>query len=306
MGSWNIEVLIPTYNNLHELQECIAGLQQQQYKSFRAIVCIDGSTDGSKEWLEAIAAEVAFPLLILEHPDGKNHGRNPTRNLALPHLQAQYLCFLDSDVVPSPQLLAEHLRLLQQHDDRGVSVGDIRYTNARQNAWAAYTQTRGKNKYPDGTQIPYYYLTTGNCAHATEYFLRLGGQDAHITRYGGGDTEYAIRLYKAHTLPVFFNARAFGESEMNKSLETALQQMEEFGRTNLHYIQHKHPDVEEIFGLSLLKGKSLHSRFLRLLMHKPLAALCAYLVPYLPAAVSNTLLNYCVITRIAAGWKKGK
>ncbi|MBL7999282.1 MAG: glycosyltransferase family 2 protein, partial [Candidatus Kapabacteria bacterium] len=296
----HFDIIIPTYNNLAELQECLRGLEHQSLRGFRAIVCVDGSTDGTLEWLQA--TEFGFHLLVLTHPDGKNHGRNPTRNLALPHMNAEYLCFLDSDIIPSPDLLVRHKQQLDRCDC--VSVGDVRYTNSDTNLWAAYAQTRGKNKFNHGDEIPYYYLATGNCAHRTQHFTTIGGQDPIITRYGGGDTEYALRLHSATGIPVYFNKEAYGTAEMNKDLPTALRQLEEFGETNLHYIHTKHPQETDIFGLRIFTGRTLAANILRLLLRLPLGMIES-IAPILPLQLAIKFLNYSVLRRIYRGWLKG-
>ena len=294
------DVIIPTYNNLSELKECLHGFTQQTLTNFRVILCVDGSTDGTQDYLNSTS--FLFTHIVVEHPDKLNHGRNPTRNLALPYITAKYICFFDSDIIPNAELLAEHYKQLTQCNC--ISVGDVHYTNTATNLWAAYAQSRGKNKYQHGDNIPYYYMATGNCAHNAQYFVALNGQDPQITKYGGGDTEYAIRLHKQFHQPVVFTQHAFGTSEMNKITEQALQQMEEFGKVNLPYIHKKHPDVPQIFGLQILQSTTFRHWCIRLFILKPLAHLLETLLPLLPRVVALRALHYCVMNRIVVGWKK--
>jgi glycosyltransferase involved in cell wall biosynthesis len=46
-----VAVITPTYNNLPELRQCLKALSQQTYTDFVAYVCVDGSTDGTLEYL---------------------------------------------------------------------------------------------------------------------------------------------------------------------------------------------------------------------------------------------------------------
>jgi glycosyltransferase involved in cell wall biosynthesis len=301
------DVIIPTYNNLDELKECLDGFTIQSIKNFRVIVCVDGSDDGTQGWLQM--QSYSFIMLVLEHPDKRNHGRNPTRNLALNYLDSEFLCFIDSDCTPHPHLLEEHLRILQQYEPC-ISVGDIRYTNTTKNTWAWYAGRRGKNKYNDGEIIPYYYVTTGNLAHKTSLFVTLNGQDELMTRYGGGDTEYALRLYSLFRLPVVFNARAYSHSEMNKTLETALQQMTQFGANNLHYIEQKHPSEKKIFGLEIFYGKGIKELLIKFLLLLPLSGVLQRISTIIPAnstgliaKCKELLINYLVMQSIYKGWR---
>ncbi len=296
------DCIIPSYNNCDELRQCLQGLEGQRHKDFRAIVCVDGSTDETVAWLSDYRP--SFELLVCEHADRLNHGRNATRNLALPHLQAPYLCFLDSDLVPHASLLEEHASLLSRRDC--ISVGDVRYHSADTNVWADYAQTRGKNKYKHGDEIPYYYLATGNCAHRSTLFSELDGQDPLITLYGGGDTEYALRLHQRFHLPVLFNARSVAYGEMQKSLAEALNQLEQFGKLNLRYIHRKHPQEYDVFWLGRFEDRSLGAAIFRSLLQPRVSAVVQTLVPLIPSSLRRILINYCVLTRIYKGWVAAK
>ena len=92
------DVIVPTYNNINELKQCLSGLESQTFKDFHVFICVDGSTDDTMKYLE----ETSLNLIIktLTHPNYENKGRNPTRNLVLPHLKSQYIFMIDSDVRP--------------------------------------------------------------------------------------------------------------------------------------------------------------------------------------------------------------
>lgn len=306
--TYQFDVIVPTYNNLDELKECLSGLAQQTVNNFRVLVCVDGSDDGTQDWLQTQV--YPFAMIMLEHSDRQNHGRNPTRNLALSYLDSEFLCFIDSDCIPQPCLLEEHLKALREYNPC-ISVGDIRYTNTQENTWAWYAGRRGKNKYKDGDLIPYYYVTTGNLAHETALFVMAKGQDDLMTRYGGGDTEYALRLHALRKLPVVFNARAYCESSMNKSLDTALEQLTQFGANNLHYIELKHPQEKKIFGLDVFYGSGIKERVMKFFLTLPLGGVVQYLANYIPsvksgklAKLKELLINYLVMQSIYKGWLK--
>lgn len=296
--STTFDIIIPTFDNADELQRCIEGIAQQTFRSFRVLICIDGESPRVRELVASL--HVAFDYVAVGHPDNAHRGRNATRNLALPHLRAPFLAMLDSDIVPAPTWLEEHYRILRHREC--VSLGDVRYINAAENPWARYLQSRGKNKYCDGQQVPYYYLATGNLAMPTRYFVALGGQDERMYQWGGGDTEFALRLYKAYCLPVLFNARAVGYSNMNKKLSEALEQFRIFGRENLPYIVARHPDERRIFGVGYLRGTRLRDRLLRALALSPLPRLLLRLVPNRIAYLERAIIHFAVFCAIAEGW----
>ena len=97
-------IVIPTYNNLDELRRCLAALDRLENRDFEVLVGVDGSTDGTRDFLESYAPK--FPFYHLYHPGGVNQGRSATRNLALGQLSGKYTLFLDSDMEAAPDLLA--------------------------------------------------------------------------------------------------------------------------------------------------------------------------------------------------------
>ncbi|KXB97506.1 MAG: hypothetical protein AA908_06520 [Chlorobi bacterium NICIL-2] len=298
--SWTFDVIIPTYENAGELQRCLDALEQQTFGSFRVFICIDGESAAVRQLLAG--RRLPFAHHIVSHPGNEHRGRNATRNLALPYLEAPFLAMLDSDVVPAPEWLAEHYRLLC--DRECASVGDIRFLDTAENVWARYIQHRGKNKYCHGQQIPPYYLTTGNLALPTRFFQALGGQDERMRGYGGGDTEFALRLEKTFSVPVIFNANALGYSTMNKTLAQALAQMEEFGAVNLPLLLSLHPEERRIFGLKYLLGQRWFDRVLRSIARSELAEWLLRLLPFPVASVERAIVHFAVFSAIARGWER--
>lgn len=96
-----VSVIIPTYNRIELLREVLDSLAQQTYPSdrFEVIIVDDGSTDGTKE----IAAD-AFPF-ALRYFWQSNQGDAIARNLGVQQSQADFLVFLDDDILVEPGYL---------------------------------------------------------------------------------------------------------------------------------------------------------------------------------------------------------
>ncbi len=292
------DVIIPTYNNRDELKQCLDGFKKQVFTDFRILLCVDGSTDGTLEYIRQ--SKYPFQIKILTHPDHKNHGRNAARNLAIPHLIAKYLMTLDSDVVPSENLLNAHYAFLKNTDC--ISAGNIVFTNRKSNAWADYYSTRGKYKFKHGSEIPGMYLTTGNVAFQSKYFIQIDGQDADMDQYGGGDTEFAWRMEQTFHLPVRYNQEAQGFSDMNKSLPEALQQMYHFGAVNLHYIRNKHPEFKSLFRFDLIESPQIHHRLLRWIFNFPWNIILQPSLQWMPAFVRRKCIHFLVFFQMYHGY----
>jgi glycosyltransferase involved in cell wall biosynthesis len=295
-----IDVIIPTYNNIEELKKCMQGFYNQTFTDFRLLICIDGSTDHTETYLRS--TEFPFPLKILTHPGRVHRGRNASRNLAVSHLRASILVTLDSDMVPDDHLLEQHFRLVS---DRGcVSQGQVIYTNRNTNSWADYIQTRGMNKYKDRESLPPYYLTTGNMAMPARYFIELRGQDASMIHYGGGDTEFAYRLHRTCNLPVIVNTKAVAFSVMNKDLNGAMKQMEEFGAVNLPYIRKIHPQFEKLFQIYILESNAAHYRLLRIFLNEFNQKICLYCSKQFRGRFRRICIHFLVIYSINQGYRQ--
>ncbi|MEY5047504.1 MAG: hypothetical protein RLZZ175_863 [Bacteroidota bacterium] len=285
-------VILPTFNNKFEIINCLKSLNNQTFKDFEVIICVDGSTDNT---IEAIEIEnFNFNYKILQHPDKQNHGRPSTRNLGIFNAQTEYTLLLDSDNEADVNLLFEHYKILSKHEC--ISVGDIIYKQS--DDWSNYLYARGKGKYKHLDEIPFQYLNTQNVAIKTQYLKEVGGLDANITGYGGDDTELSYRLYKRFNLPTIYNKKALANGSLNKTFNKALNQMYEFGNTSLKYIHKKHPNFTEIFNIKLIENKAINiflaNPIFYYFINKTYSSF--------PLKIKNLLIHYMVFYKICKGY----
>lgn len=294
-------IVIPTYNNLSELKGCLAALAALPGEDFEVWVGVDGSTDGTWEWLQQ--ARYPFSCTALQHPGGTNQGRAATRNLALPHLNGRYTLFLDSDMEAAPDLLSAHQAVL----DRGaVSIGAVRYRNASDNPWVAYTASRGVAKYPGGAEVPFHYFITPNTALPTAWLRAVQGFDPAISRYGGEDMELGYRIHRAYQPPFVFNDRAAVETTQPKQLHEALAQLREYGATGLVYITRKWPELDSVYWVARCKSRRWKDRLFEALTRQPFRGLAHALLRICPRAWQHILISYLVISYVHEGYRTGK
>ena len=300
-GGYAADIVIPTYQNLAELRVCIDWLRRQDRSDFRVLVCVDGSTDGTDAFL--VAVSTSFPLLTLTHPDGRNHGRAAARNLALSHLQADHVLFLDSDMRLAPDGLRRHLEVLD--GSPSVSIGDVVYLNRSENVWARYLTTRGKHKFAPGSRVGPLEFHSSNTALRTEDYLAVGGFDKALSEYGGEDTDLALRLAKERGSTFIYNAAARAEAVEDKSVDTALAQLRRYGATNLRAIRRKLPGPPAPFWIDRLQYPRVQDRALRALMN-PLSDVAAQaLLRWGPFALQRRALDYLVLRNVWRGYAEG-
>ena len=229
----SVEVVVPTFNNLHELKACLASLRAQTRRWLKAYVCVDGSNDGTVEYLEALA-QSGNPIEVLAHAGNENRGIAATRNLPLERLDAEYVWYVDSDMVLAPDALEAHLALVESM--ACASQGQVTYGNASQEPWAGYLETRAHHRSPDRAVLPFRWLSGANLLIRTAQVLELGGFDPRFRGYGGEEFDFAYRLEKLSAGPLINNRRAVATTIERKSIARALTQFEEYGATNLHLL----------------------------------------------------------------------
>lgn len=90
-----LSVIIPLYNNVLYIQDCIDSLYRQGIddSDFEIIIIDDGSTDGGGEFADKIAAK--YVNISVFHQ--ANQGTGEARNTGLSKAQGEYLHFVDPD-----------------------------------------------------------------------------------------------------------------------------------------------------------------------------------------------------------------
>lgn len=95
-----VSVIIPVYNALPYLAECIVSICNQTYRKLEIIAVDDGSTDGSSELLDEIAGKDSRIKVVHKENGGVSSARN--KGLELAH--GEYISFVDSDDTLEPDM----------------------------------------------------------------------------------------------------------------------------------------------------------------------------------------------------------
>ena len=109
-----VSVVIPTYNRKTVLLESIASVQQQTFADLEILVCDDGSTDGSREAVHAIAAADSRVRWL----PGEHCGYPGTvRNRGIRAASGEWIAFQDSDDLWLATKLEKQLAVLSAAPD---------------------------------------------------------------------------------------------------------------------------------------------------------------------------------------------
>ena len=136
----SVSVVRPTFNRRERLARVLRSLEQQTFEgAFEAVVVSDGSTDGTGDLLAS--ADLSLDLVVLEQ---QNSGPAVARNRGIETAKHDLILFLDYDVVPAPDLVAEHVAAHQRADgERLAVIGPmLSPEDAVYSPWGACQQSR--------------------------------------------------------------------------------------------------------------------------------------------------------------------
>src|SRR3954451_16196462 len=100
-----VSVVAPTYNRAHGLPAFVEPLLREE-ALHELVLAVDGSRDGSVEWLRA-KAEADPRVKALELP---NRGAGRARQAGIEAATGDVIVLLDDDVIAEPGLVAGHAR----------------------------------------------------------------------------------------------------------------------------------------------------------------------------------------------------
>lgn len=107
-----ISIIIPHWNGIDVLSECLESLKKSTYQNKEIIVVDNASTDGSQEWIK----ENHPDIILIENY--QNHGYAGGCNRGVSTAKGDWLLFLNNDTIHEPDWL-EHLA------DAATSQNDI-------------------------------------------------------------------------------------------------------------------------------------------------------------------------------------
>ena len=112
-------IIIPVYNCKNYLPMCISRIRAQTYPGYEIILVDDGSTDGSGQLCDSLAAENASTH-VFHKPNG---GASSARNMGMEYANGRYLLFVDSDDTLEPDCLETVLAAMQSGTDELTVYG---------------------------------------------------------------------------------------------------------------------------------------------------------------------------------------
>lgn len=293
-----ISIIIPTYNRINNLKRVLCALEKQTFplNDFEVIVVSDGSSDGTIEFLNQLHSP--YQLVPIQQA---NQGPAAARNRGIAQAKGEIILFIDDDVIPEPQLVAEHARLFAEQGDGIVVLGPmLTPPDAVLSPWVAWEQDMLAKQYeamnagqwtPTGRQF-----YTGNSSIFRYHLLEKGGFDPEFKR--AEDVELAYRLEKLG-LRFCFNPQAAGYHYAQRSFDSWMAIAYAYGVNDVIFHQNKGQN----WLLPTIKNEFFQRNiFIRILSnlcvdHPGRVKLMTSLLK--PVAFSSYRLNLKKITRMA-------
>jgi glycosyltransferase involved in cell wall biosynthesis len=126
-----ISIIIPTYNEKNDLENCIESLGAQTFTDFEIIVIDDGSTDGTLEILKNLKRSLPnFKFAKQEHK-----GAGAARNMGASFAKGEILVFVDADMTFDEDFVKELTEPIIKGNTKGTFSKEEMVSNW-ENIWA--------------------------------------------------------------------------------------------------------------------------------------------------------------------------
>lgn len=114
-----ISIIVPVYNIMEYLPRCVESLRQQTYENLEILLVDDGSTDGTGELCDTLAA--GEERIRVFHK--KNGGSSSARNFGIEQAKGAYLGFVDSDDYVDKEMYALLYEAIKTYHVKAAQIG---------------------------------------------------------------------------------------------------------------------------------------------------------------------------------------
>lgn len=207
-----LSVIIPSFNRKPILLRALQALCEQDMPAtrFEIVVADDGSSDGTREAVEAFAAQHPPPQApYIRCSSAPNQGANAARNRAIRLATGRLLVIINDDTIAVPGFLSAHLAEHQAYPDLAVAVlgrmtisPDVPpslFADLHLDAWFA--------QFTDATELDWKGFVTCNLSVKAELLHRHGMFEERMRWHE--DLELGERL-RAQGLRVRYRRDALG------------------------------------------------------------------------------------------------
>jgi glycosyltransferase involved in cell wall biosynthesis len=248
----NLSVAIASLDRRELLHRVLAGLAGQSYPShrFEAVVVLDGSTDDSWEMVRGL--EMPYRIKLLTQ---SNRGLAASRNRGAREASHPVVVFLDDDIVPERDFLAEHAGA-HQHGEGQVALGYyppiLERPSLRGYLQRAWWEDHFRRKAEPDHQWTFVDFVDGNCSMSRRLLFSHGAYDEDFKGSRRQDWEFGMRLLR-DGVSFTYLPRAKGWHYLDTSFATGLRNARQEGRWDILFAS-KHPHLKAQLPLARAAG----------------------------------------------------
>jgi glycosyltransferase involved in cell wall biosynthesis len=262
-----VSVIIPTYNRASRLKQVLAALEQQQYPQdlFNVVVISDGSTDGTDDYMRHLVS----PLAITFVPQ-TNSGPANARNNGIAHADSDYVLFIDDDVIPTPTLIAEHMRLHAEQQNLVVLGPMLSPNDFRLSPWVAWEQSMLEKQYRAMNQGIWIATArqfyTGNTSLKRSFLITAGGFNERFRR--AEDIELGYRLDEL-SVKFVFNPQAIGYHYAERSFRSWMEIPYAYGRNDIIFSRERYSWIIDTIRREFKERNRLTRMIVKISLRRP-------------------------------------
>lgn len=207
-----ISVVIPTLGRTSLLQRVLDRLDRQTAAagSFETIVAADANEPSPKDIDRALAGR----RFAGRRTGARTPGASAARNAGWRAAAASLVLFLDDDILPEHQLVAEHLAWHRRYPEDKVGVlGHVRWADElRVTPFMRWLEQGIQFDYPriEGIEAGWGRFYTANASVKRVMLERVGGFEEEALPFGYEDLDLALRMH-AHGFRLLYNRAAVAE-----------------------------------------------------------------------------------------------
>lgn len=262
--------MIPTYNRRQLLARTLSAVISQEFPNDarEIVVVVDGSTDGTIEYLRTVRAPCRLSVI-----EQSNRGPGSARNAGARASTGELLLFLDDDIFCPSALLGKHVAL---HDGTRAKVvfGPVLVSLDSPANSASYRQRLWFERYAErltreGKPWSKFDVWVSNCSLSRALFLDLGGYDEKF-RWAAEDADLAIRLWEAGVLFQFEPSTPVYQFYDKLPAQAVSIDAPRTGRSEI-LLCRKHPSYRAHSGLGSLNTSGMRLTLARQIARSPVS-----------------------------------
>jgi len=221
VGTGNVAVIIPSYNDVEGILVSLKSLREQTQKPAKIIVVSDGCTDETVPVMNNLWMSGTIDQLIV---NDQRMGRATCGNIALQYIDEPLVLFIDCDTRLDPHAIARLCQRMSERPQAAACSGNIIAGNSNASIWTAMQQLEYMIAIDFGREFADSFNAIACCSGALTMYRRdilsdLGG----VSPGSGEDLATTLRLRRAG-YEVHFEATAWAYTQVPETLVGLIKQ----------------------------------------------------------------------------------